>query len=565
MICFVPIAIQEPAPTPDAAALLDQAHNLRAEKKWAEAVAIYTRMLDIWQDHRLALFERAQTLSWMKRFDESIHDYKRHLTVYPDLAAETEPSLAKVTAWSKRFREAVRILEPYVRRGDRSATLDTATFLSWDGQLSNSLTLTNSWLMAHPADRDFLLLQGRVLGWKGAHAMARQSYQEILASSPDDRSAHLGLAQLDLWAGDPEGATARVSALKSEELKSPEGELMLSQIDQRLGRLRQSRARAEALRENPEVQEDVQSRLRDLSEAQGPWVELSQTRTDSNDGLRAEAQHVEAALPLLDGSLRVGGTFYHLEQAGQAIRRPQEWTLGIQEPLGPRLSASAQVGRVDDVGGSAATSHALNLGYRLGPGLNLSLSQTYQPNLATPRAVDLRTSLRTWGLGGSWVFNQTLDHLNLSVERTFLSAGAAKTGLQGSGGHRFPFERGEWRLGLALRRFDQDQSLNLGFFNPERYRYTGATAGVSLRREERWEATLDTWGGQQVVNQTPSQFSYGYTLAGTWSFTRLPISLFAAWSQSVAGLPVSNTVDPTSYRDHTLRFGLRLRGNRWIW
>ena len=565
MIFLAPPAFQEPAPEPDAAVMLEQARELRSQKKWAEAVALYTRMLEIWADHQLALFERAQTLSWMKRFDESIRDFKRHLAVYPDRAADTEPVLAKVTAWSKRFKEAIRILAPSVARGDRSATLDTATFLGWDGQLSSSLAMTEAWLKGHAGDRDFLILRGRVQGWSGEHAQARGTYLEVLTQAPGDKEALLGLAQLDLWAGDPEGAEARVAALPPEEAQSAEAELMRSQIDQRLGRLRQSRSRALTQSGNSDVQEDVQSRLRELAEAQGPWVELSQTRTDSNDGLRAEAQHLEAALPLFDGSLRVGGTFNHLEQSSQPERRPQEWTLGLLEPIGPRLSASAQVGRVDDVGGSAASSHALALGYRLGPGLNLALSQTYQPSLATPRAADLRTSVRSWGLGGSWVFNQTLDHLSLSAERAFLSAGAAKTGLQGSGGHRFPFEHGEWRAGLSTRLFDQNQSLDLGFFNPQRYRYYGATAGVSLRQEERWECTFDAWCGQQAVNQTPSQFSWGYTLAGTWSFPRTPLSLFAAWSQNVAGLPVAASSDPSSYRDHTLRLGLRIRGNRWIW
>ncbi len=565
MILLAMPCLQEPEPVPDAGALLDQARELRAQKKWGEAVTVYSRMLAIWKDHQMALFDRAQTLSWMKRFEESIRDFQRHREVYPDRAADSEPALAKVTAWAKRFQEAVGILAPYVARGDRSATLDTATFLSWDGQHSKSLALTAAWLKAHPGDRDFLVLRGRVLGWKGDHARARGAYQEILSKTLGDREALLGLAQLDLWAGDSEAAAERVAALPPEEAKGAEAELMGSQIDQRMGRLRQARARALAQGGNPELQEDVQSRLRDLAEAQGPWVELSQTRTDSNEGLRTENRHLEAALPFFDGSLRMGGTFNHLEQAGQPERRPQEWTLGLLHPIGPRLSASVQLGRADDVGGSAASSHALAFGYRLGPGLNVSLYHSYQPNLATPRAVDLRTAIRTWGLGGSWVFNQTLDHLNLSVERSFLSAGAAKTSLQGGGGHRFPFEHGEWRAGLATRLFDQNQSLNLGFFNPQRYRYYGATAGVALRQEERWECTLDTWAGSQAVNRAPSQFSWGYTLSGTWSFPRTPLSLFAAWSQSVAGLPVAATDDPSSYRDHTLRLGLRLRGNRWMW
>jgi Flp pilus assembly protein TadD len=480
MILSAPPALQEPSPTPDPATLLDQARGFRAQKRWPEAVAVYTRMLDLWKDHPFALMERAQTLSWMKRFDESIRDFQRHREVYPELARESEPALARVTAWSKRFKAAVLILAPFVARGDRQATLDTSTYLSWDGQLDRSLALSGAWLAAQPADRDFLALRGRVLGWRGRHAQARQSYREALALSPGDREALLGLAQLDLWAGDPEGADLRLIQLKPEDAKSPEAEIIRSQIDQRMGRLRIARTRAQALMVEVDVQEDAQSRLRDLAEAQGPWVELSQTRTDSNEGLRAQSQRVDAAIPLLDGTLQVGGTFNLLAQNGQPEKRPGAWSLGLAQPLGPRLNASVHVGRVDAVGGASASFHNLSLGFRAAPGLNLHLSQALAPNLATPRAVDLRSTTRTWGLGGSWVFNQTLDHLNLSLERAFLSAGAARKGLRLEAGHRFPFEHGEGRVGIASRFTDQDQSLNLGFFNPQRYRYSRAIAVVLL-------------------------------------------------------------------------------------
>jgi tetratricopeptide (TPR) repeat protein len=560
MIFFAPPAMQEPAPEPDAAVLLEEARALREQKKWAEALAVYSRMLDIWKDHQLALLERAQTLSWMKRFDESIRDFKRHREVYPELKAESEPALARATAWSKRFKEAVRILEPYVAQGDRQATLDTATFLSWDGQLNRSLSLAGAWLGAHPGDREFLVLKGRVLGWRGKHGEARRAYKAVLAQSRDDREALLGIAQLDLWAGDPEAADRCLADLKPEDAQSPETELLRSQIDQRMGRLRTARMRAEALRDNPEVQDDVPSRLREITDAQGPCAELSQTRTDSNDGVRAQSQHLDAAVPLLDGSLRMGGTLYLLEQTGQSERRPQDWSLGFNQPLGSRVSLAAQVGRVDDVGGAPASTHSLSLGVRAAPGLNIALSQTFGPSLATPLAIDLRTTIRTWGLDGNWVFNQTLDHLNLSFERAFLSAGATENGFRLDAGHRFPFEHGEWRAGLSSRLKDQNQILNVGFFNPDRYRYYGATAGASLSHEERWEVTLDAWGGSQTVNQASSQFSWGYIVAGNWSPKGSPLTLFASWGQSVAGLPISETADPSSYRDHTLRFGIKLRG-----
>ncbi len=565
MILSAAPAPQEPAQTSDSEVLLEQARDLRGQQKWAEAVAVYSRMLTTWKDHQLALFERAQTLSWMKRFEESIRDFKRHREVYPELAAESDPALARVTAWSKQFKEAMRILEPYVARGDRQATLDTATYLSWDGQLNRSLSMTGSWLSAHPDDREFLILRGRVLGWRGKHGQARQAFEAVLAQSKGDRDALLGLAQLDLWAGDPEAADLRLASLKPEDAQSPEVTIMRSQIDLRMGGLRSARTRAESLKENPDVRDDVQSRFRDLAEAQGPWVELSQTRTDSNDGLRAQSQHLDAALPLLDGSLRVGGTYDLLDQAGQSARRPQEWSLGFRQPLGSRVSFAAQVGRVDDVGGSPATTHSLALVARAAPGLNLGLSQTFGPNLDTPLAINLRTTIRTWTFDESWIFNQTLDHLNVSLNRAFLSEGATQNGLRLDAGHKFPFEHGEWRAGLSSRLQDQNQVLNRGFFDPEHYRYYGATGGVSLNREERWDVAFDVWAGSQTVNQASSQFSWGYTLAGNWSPKASPLTLFASWSQSVAGLPISDTTDPSSYRDHTLRFGIKIRGNGWIW
>lgn len=565
MIHAAPPALQEPAPTPDPAALLAQARDLRSQRRFAEAVAIYTRMLALWKDQPDALLERGRTLSWMKRFDEAIGDLKRHREVHPELAAESEPLLARVTAWSGRFQEAVGILRPYVARGDRQATLDTATYLAWDGRMDQSLALTGAWLQTHPADTDVLILQGRVLGWRGRHGQARRAYQAALAQAPGHREAILGLAQLDLWAGDPEAAGRRLASLKPEEARSPEVELMRAQIDQRMGRFRQARARVEALADQPDLREDAESRLRGLADAQGPWIELSQTRTDSNEGLRAQAQRVDAAMPFFDGSLRAGASFDLLDQSGQLERKPREWSLGLSHPLGPRLTASAQVGRVDDVGGAAAGFHNLALGWRAAPGLNLVLSHTFAPNLATPQAVNLRTYTRTWGLGGAWVFNQTLDHLALSLERAFLSPGAARTGLRVEEGHRFPFEWGEWRAGLSGRLIDQDRTLRIGFFNPERYRYYGATGGVSVRREERWEVALDGWGGNQTVNQASSQFTWGYTLTATWTPGGSAATLFASWSQSVAGLPIADPTDPTSYRDHTLRFGIRIRGNRWIW
>jgi len=565
MIHPAPPALQEPAPAPDATALLKQARDLRSQKRLPEAVAVYTHMLEIWKDQPDALLERARTLSWMKRFDEAIRDLKRHREVHPELAAESEPVLARVTAWSRQFKEAVRILQPYVAKGDRQATLDTATYLSWDGQLNRSLALTGAWLKAHPADRDFLINRGRVLGWRGRHGLARQAYEDVLLRTPRDREAILGLAQLDLWAGNPEAANQRLAGLEPEHARSPEVELMRAQVDQRMGHLRQARARTEALLNQPDMREDAQSRLRGLSDAQGPWIELSQTRTDSNEGLRAQAQRVDAAVPFFDGSLRIGGAFDLLDQSGRTERKPQEWSVGIAHPLGSRLTASAQVGRVDDVGGEPADFHSLALGWRAAPGLNLVLSHAFAPNLATPMAADLRTYTRTWGLGGAWVFNQTLDHVALSLERAFISAGAARSALRMEAGHRLPFEGGEWRAGLSSRLIDQDQSLRIGFFNPQRYRYYGATAGASLRQEERWELAFDAWGGRQTVNQTSSQFTWGYTLDATWTPGGSAVSLFASWGQSVAGLPIQDSLDPSAYRDHTLRFGVRIRGNRWIW
>lgn len=546
--------------------LLDQARDARNDKRWAEAIRLYTKVLERKPEHDRALFERALVLSWAKRFDEAIRDFRRHLELYPEQRETTLPLLARVTAWSKRFKDAIALLEPAVALGDRSATLDSATFLSWDGQWHASLALTGHWLQEHPGDRDFRVLRGRVLGWAGRHPEARRCFEQTLAAAPKDKEALLGLAQLDLWAGSPESAQARLNLLTKEDAASGEAVLMESQVLQRQGRTRQARARAKAWLKDPELAEDARERLGDLAGTIGPWAELSGTRTDTNEGLRSEVMRVEGALPLVNGTLRLGGETLRLQQPGFATERPRGAFLGLRYPLGIRMSLGGGLSQSGSSELDRSTSTTLDLGWRLYSSsaitAELECGYSHGLNLATAQAVRLRTWTKGYTLGGN--VSAGFYSANVSLERGDIlpatGATARRDALNLAAGRRFPLEWGEARAGFSGRMINHDRTLPLGFFMPERFRFYALAGGLTWRREGRFEASLDAQAGDQSVNRQAAKLGWGYAAVLATTPWGPRFSLFAAFSESAVALPASGVENPADYREHTLRVGLRVRG-----
>lgn len=561
-----PLPAQTAQPSPESLGLLLQrARNARDAGRTDEALQAYDAMLAQVPTHETALFERAEALAWGGRYVEAEAGFQSFRAAYPARAEEAELRLAQLNAWRDHTGSAVALLDPWVRLGKRRATLDAATYLAWGGRSPESLSRLRAWLKEHPKDQEARLLEAKVQGWDNQFAAARLSYGEVLKEAPAHREALAGLARLDVWEGRPERALETLDRMDAEGRDHSDSQLLRAQAERGRGSVRAARARVEALASRPgPLQRDARDYQEDLVALQGPWVELSSARTDTNEGLRVEEPMLRARLPFFDGHLDLLGAGHRRDFQGTA-RSTHEIGLGVSHSLGPRWQASASLSQFSDVGGAPASGHLLGLGWNPAPGLDLELSQGRTLATFTPSALEQRTAFDTLDLGATWRPGVGRHAVSAGIGRAELSAGSVRRSFMGSYEFRFPVTGLDLRAGALVRRFGYSETLPLGFFNPEQYRWTGAFGSVAWHKGRVFEAGLQARAGRQIVNGGASQFSWAYGVNLAWSPRPWPIQLFMTWNGSEAGLPISDSTDPSAYREHTLRFGLKIHGNRWIW
>ena len=561
-----PMPAQTAQPSPEPLGLmLQRARNARDAGRTGEALQAYDAMLAQVPTHETALFERAEALAWGGRYAEAEAGFRIFQAAYPARAEEADLRLAQLDAWRDRTGAAVALLDPWVRQGKRQATLDAATYLAWGGRIPESLSRLRAWLKEHPKDQEARLLEAKVLGWDNQFAAARLSYGEVLKEAPAHREALAGLARLDVWEGRPERALKTLDRMDAEGRNHGDSQLLRAQAERGRGLVRAARARVEALANRPgPLQRDARDYREDLVALQGPWVELSSARTDTNEGLRLEEPMLRARLPFFDGHLGLLGAGHRRDLQGTA-RSTHEIGLGVSHPLGSRWQASASLSQFSNIGGAPASGHLLGLGWNPAPGLDLELSQGRTLATFTPAALEQRTAFDTLDLGATWRPGVGRHAVSASLGRAELSAGSVRRSFMGSYEFRFPVTGLDLRAGALVRRFGYSVTLPLGFFNPEQYRWTGAFGSVAWRKGRVFEAGLQVRSGRQIVNGGPSQFTWAYGANLAWSPRPWPIQVFMTWNDSEAGLPISDPTDPSAYREHTFRFGLKIHRNRWIW
>ena len=552
--------IQEPL-----GVLLERAREARDGGRMDDAVRAYDAILTQVPAHETALLERAETLAWAGRYPEAAEGYRTFAKAHPGRSRDADLHLAQLSAWQNRIGEALTLLDPWVGLEHRQAVLDAATYLSWGGRMAESLRRLRHWMEEHPGDREARLLEAKTLGWDGQYAEARASYGKVLAEAPADRDALAGLARLDFWEGDPRRAHGALDRMDAEGRNHPESQLLRAQVEIAEGASQAGRARASTLASRPgPVQRDARELLEDLTDAKGPWVELSAARTDTNEGLRVEDPLFRGQVPLGEGSLDLAAGQHHTEFRGTA-RNTGDISLGLAHPMGPHWRASASISRLSDLAGEPAWGHALGLGVSPAAGLDLQLEHRRSQAIFTPAALAQRTTFLSTDLGASWRFGRGRHALGTGLGHAEVSAGSTRGSFFGSYEYRIPITGFDLRVGALTRGFGYSTTLPLGFFNPERYRWNGATASAAWRKGRVFEAALSARAGHQGVNGGSPQFTWSYGAALTWTPRPTPLSLFISWTHSLAGLPVADSADPTNYQEHTLRLGLRMRGNRWVW
>lgn len=543
-------------------ALLGRARAARGQGHMPEAIAAYDAVLVQAPEHETALLERAQTLSWMGRFPEAAAGYLRFKQLHPKRALDADLRIAQVRAWADELPAALETLAPWVREGQAQAVLDDATYRAWQGRLGESLSRLEVWLAAHPNDRAALLAKARFRSWTGRLKEARKDYETVLAKFPGDGEARLGLARLALWLGDPGEAKTQLGNADPETRRSSDGQMLEAQCEAAEGRGPAATAILKRLAKGGPAQREAQDALLENVSGNGPWVELRQNRTDTNEGLRTELPVLRARVPFLEGfaQLEVGRS----RLLFQNLSRPSTLVgASLRQSLGSRWRVSAGLQQRTGFGGETSTAWNAGAGFRVMPGLQLQVDAARSLLDFTPAAVDHRGSIRTVDLGLSWVFGEGLDTMNLGVGRGDLSAGSRRTSFFASYERRFPLSWVEFRGGLVGRGFGYSETLPLGFFNPERFRYLGLTTTATFKQARHYQVTLNLQAGTQRVNDDPSQFGWAYGVSGDWWILENRLGLFGAWNASRAGLPVMQATDPEAYREHTLVFGLRWLGKAY--
>lgn len=552
-VLFVPTLVlaQE-----DLGALLGRARTARDQGRMAEAVQAYDAMLAQVPAHETALLERAQTLSWMGRYPEALSGYRAFKEHFPAQALKADLRTAQVLAWSDDTGAALDVLAPWVKEGQAQAVLDDATYRAWRGELRGSLSRLEEWLKLHPGDREAMLAKARFRSWTGQLKVARREYEEVLVEHPGDGEALLGLARLALWVGDPAEARARLEHTTPETRRSPDGQMLEAQCRAAEGRRRASAAILKELAAGGPSQRDARDALEEQVSTHGPWAELRYSRTDTSEGLMSDLPMLRARIPVLEGHAQVELGRWRSSLLGQ---ERQSTVLGasVAQALGSRLTVSAGIQRNTGAPGMGWNAGA---GAKLLPGLRLQLDFARSLLDFTPTAVDHRGSILTADLGLSWSPGDGLDVFSLGGGVGSLSAGSHR--LSGYAGYerRVPLSWVELRAGAVGRIFGYSETLSLGFFNPERFRYVGLTAAATFKRARQLLIGVDLRGGVQRVNDDPAQFAWGYGLSAEWLLLEGRLALFGSWSHSIAGLPVTQPADPEHYREHTFVVGVRGRG-----
>ena len=438
-----------------------------------------------------------------------------------------------------------------------TALFERAQTLAWSGNHASSIEAWRLFRKHFPGrtlEADLNI--ARVLSWSGKLEASKETYRSILAAHPGHQDALAGLARVSIWTGDPTEARRLVDQLPPDALKQEDNQVLLAQVELAEGHRRNAKTRLQPLatREGPN-RKDAQNLLRAACDAQGPSVEISNSRTDSNEGLRCDDPSLVVRMPLWDGSVDLGGVHHKAFFQGEE-RSLSEITFGLVYPLGAfRLSGG--VNRLSDIGGAPATGHRLGFGWRLAKGIDLNLATGRTVAYFTPMAMANRVGIQTYD--GALAFSSPAQSLRLAVGGATLSTDTTRKNWLGTYEYRWRFNPVALSLGLVTRGMDYSKTLNLGFFNPERYRFNGVTGGGGIEKDG-FSANLVVRRGRQVVNQQPTKNAWGYDGDISWRPEGTSITGFLAWSEGFAGLP---TVDPTSadqYKEHTLRIGIRVTG-----
>jgi len=182
---------------------LDRAEKLYrivlAHKKDEQAVPPTEHAKDIpdWVARR----ELARVLFYLKRYEESINEYRKLVAEKPGLH-EARVEMAEVFFAAGLSGEAMKVLKevPPEKLGEKGRLLMAEVHVS-NKEFDRAETLYRELLGRNPSNREVRLKLAEVLAWSKKYEESISEYRRALAAEPGDIQARRRYAFVLIWAG----------------------------------------------------------------------------------------------------------------------------------------------------------------------------------------------------------------------------------------------------------------------------------------------------------------------------------------------------------------------------
>lgn len=147
-----------------------------------------------------ARLELARILSYTKKYDESVREYRKVIKEKPDVPA-FRAELANVLIWQGKREEALLLLKDLpVEQLEAKTRLAFVDLLVADKQYPQAIQLLQEHLASASDDQAARLKLADVLSWNKSYDASIAEYRHLLKARPQDAQVRRRLANVLLWA-----------------------------------------------------------------------------------------------------------------------------------------------------------------------------------------------------------------------------------------------------------------------------------------------------------------------------------------------------------------------------
>jgi thioredoxin-like negative regulator of GroEL len=168
--------------------------------------------------------ELARLLSYTKRYEASVLQYKKLLDQKPDLA-EARLELARVLYWKGDLDEAEKVFSTVPEQQlSPAAKLEMADIHVARKKYEPAVEIYAGHLLSEPSDHAVRLKLAQVLSWTGDYEASAKEFRTILKERPEDIQVRRKYAQVLIWA---EKFDQAITELKKTLAEKPLQNLMV--------------------------------------------------------------------------------------------------------------------------------------------------------------------------------------------------------------------------------------------------------------------------------------------------------------------------------------------------